>query len=111
MESSDIGHGLGPNLTKLDINDNNFNDTILASLSRLQNLQYLDVSDNSSPLQYLDLSYTYFHGELSADIDHNLSQNLTMLCLNHNNFSGTIPTMAFFRFWSSTDTSNESTIS
>jgi hypothetical protein len=42
----DIGYDLGANLSKLNLEGNNFNGTIPASLSMLRNLRYLGLDRN-----------------------------------------------------------------
>jgi Leucine-rich repeat (LRR) protein len=98
----DIGYDLGANLSKLNLEGNNFNGTIPASLSMLRNLRYLGLDRNRftgsvpvelgelTSLRELWLSYNLLDaGELLASFE-NLT-NLVSLSASNCSLTGDFP--------------------
>ncbi|KAI3908542.1 hypothetical protein MKX01_009344 [Papaver californicum] len=97
-------------LSKLDFNGCYFNGSLLASISKLNQLQYLDLSDNSltgqlgifsigssSQLRYLDLSNNQLHGRVPVSIFE--FSELNTLSLGSNNFSNSYILDVPFHKW------------
>ncbi|KAI3787848.1 hypothetical protein L2E82_00322 [Cichorium intybus] len=95
-----------PNLTHLDLSNNNVGGSIPSAISNLTSIMFLDLSSNGfkdeipseigklTHLEYLDLNDNNLNGNILFRIG-NLQNNLTFLDLSKNHLNGTLPESFF----------------